>query len=500
MKLKFISKTDVNDSNELAIYEKVEKSKLVLFILTDEYIQSGQFKIEYEIATKLDKDLILIFMHPLNSSLNLNEQCNSQQLNAIHIYQNEAICTEESFQRFKYLIISAFNLEDADETKGEKLRLIEGFDKRINLDKNKLDNGIVNLFDITENNHFLVISNGSCIHIFDRNKLNFIKTIKVARVEKYLNSLRDICYLKCLNKLCWMTSNNIYLLSLDYKKIEGCWEFAKTRLNYITYCDTNETIYIYCDYKNAYKTQTLEYTEDGHFEPRLDVTMTNITKLVKSMKAINDLIYYLTEDKIYVYNLDLNFSMKIGFSLLSNASWLLNNASSNYFYVVDDQNLKIFNANNFKYLGCVEFTIESKSNDKILLAGDNLILCGKRDIQFVKINFSKDSVKSIQKSFNEKFMCKMNSYSNHLLLDPYILPCGNIVCLKCIYENYNLYRNEFICGFEMCKENHCLTDNLKKSTIIKTNIAEISKNQIEYFEKRIFQISNSESIYTIRCF
>ena len=80
----------------------------------------------------------------------------------------------------------------------------------------------------------------------------------------------------------------------------------------------------------------------------------------------------------------------------------------------------------------------------------------------------------------------MNPFKHHLLKNPYELSCGNIYCISCIYEQFNIFTNKFKCGHEECKEEHFWDRNkFKISKIFEENFHDIHKSHIEYFEQKI---------------
>jgi hypothetical protein len=106
----------------------------------------------------------------------------------------------------------------------------------------------------------------------------------------------------------------------------------------------------------------------------------------------------------------------------------------------------------------------------------------KTEITMFKLNFNFSSVKNV----NEDFMCKLNTYKKHLLKNPIELPCGNYTCLECVYDNYNLTRNEFKCSFKNCNKNHQeLRGYCVESNIIQNSLYEICNNQIEHSKEKI---------------
>ena len=49
-------------------------------------------------------------------------------------------------------------------------------------------------------------------------------------------------------------------------------------------------------------------------------------------------------------------------------------------------------------------------------------------------------IQNVRKNdLNSRFICSINPFNRHLLFNPHELPCGNILCLECIYGHYNLF-------------------------------------------------------------
>ena len=89
---------------------------------------------------------------------------------------------------------------------------------------------------------------------------------------------------------------------------------------------------------------------------------------------------------------------------------------------------------------------------------------------------------------NTGFLCKINEFNKHLLLNPHELPCGHILCLNCIFEYYNSVTNDFKCPFEKCKMIHVLKNPLVKLDIIENNLKEICYNQVLFLDIKLKQL------------
>jgi hypothetical protein len=351
------------------------------------------------------------------------------------------------------------------------------------------------IYDIPENNHLILFSGKLSLYIFDRNTLNFIKKTKLKL--KTLGDSFDLCFVKCLNKICFITNDSLFSMNPDYDQVQMEKKDLFISHDPVFICTKNEKIYIYIFY--GFEHKTLVLNANG-FHKIDNVEMIDILSApVKSMKIINESIFYLTKSSIFMYDLDLKFLFKFGSILTSAGSLLSSDKLNNYLFILDDINLKLFSLDNFKYFGSVDINHENVilKDCKAILAGYNLIInsdCkeigSKTEIKMFKLNFNFPNVENL----NEDFMCKMNTYKKHLLKNPIELPCGNYSCLECVYDNYNLARNEFKCSFINCNKNHQeLRNYCVESNIIQNSLYEICNNQIKHSMLKISGIRNDNS-------
>ncbi len=483
-----------------------------MFYLTNHYLETGNFFNEYLIAKQKLKAIFIILFEPIDSKFNLETIIEMDQLNVIKYDDQNKKISSNSLYRMWYLILKELNKNvEYNETAHHEFQLtsvdsVRRRDQSSHTNGLKMINGLFlkkhlfrsnfienyQIYDVPESNHLIVLSDELNLFIFDRNTLNFIRKTKLKL--KTFGHPTDLCFVKCLNKICFISTDSLFSMNTDYDQVQ----MEKKHLleNYyhgglMFICTKNEKIYIYDDYEH----KTLVLNANG-FHKIDHVEMINIpSPPVKSMKIINESMFYLTKSSIFVYDLDLKFVFKFGSILASAESLLSSDKLNNYLFTLDKKNLKIFSLDNFKYFGSVDINHKNVilKDSKALLAGDNLIInCDNRtslktEITMFKLNFNFSSVKNV----NEDFMCKMNTYNMHLLKNPIELPCGNYSCLECVHDNYNLARNEFKCSFKNCNKNHQeLRGYCVESNIIQNSLYEICNNQIDHSKEKISGIRN----------
>ena len=478
-------------------------------------------------AKEKHKAIILLVFEPIDSKFNLEATVEMYQLNIIEYdYQNKKM-HQNLLYRMWYLISKELNktfefsynneknhhelhISKCEECQNVKmcmgsfkrkdqisyisgLKMVNGQFLKKHLYRTSL-NEIYQIYDVPENNHIVIMSNKSSLYLFNRNTLNFIRKTKIKL--KYIGLPSDLCFVKCLNKICFITSESLFSINTDYSQVR----VEKNKLvdyydeDFTFICAKNEKIYVYDQFEN----KTFVLNTDG-FNTIDQMEMTNIpSPRVASMKIINESIFYLTKSSIFLFDLDLNFQFKFG-SILSSAECLLSSDKlNNYLFVLDRTNLKIFNLENFKYFGSIDIKYKNVvlKDSKAVIAGDNLIInstneiSARTDITMFKLNFNFPNIKTI----NEDFICKMNPYKMHLLKKPIELPCGNFSCLECIYDNYNLVRNEFKCSFQTCNLNHELKSSCVETNMIENSLNQICKNQIEDATIKMASLSSDNGI------
>ena len=458
--------------------------------MTNNYILSTFFKKDLDYAQKAKKFIIIIILESINPEVYEDVSLNLNQMNVIDVYNESVFLKEELNNPLWYLINSMLNLDGTNELM-YNFRLFDDFESVHDVISIARCSNMLKkeskfmLFDIAVNNHLIIVNDTRNLFIFNRQNLNFIKKCQIKTIEP----IQDICFVKCINKLTYISTDHLYTMNLDYSGSELKWEFPHDCLKCICYDEKTDRVYLLTKYEN--KTVIL----NGELLDKMkEACMEEIKNPIKTMKIIKDSIYYLTNEEIFVYDLEVNLIAKLGVSIISNAKGLLYNPMNDYFFVIDRDTIKIFGCINYKYYGSIDLYMISNFNyQHIILNESYFFFCSKNKIFTLKSNFIQSNFKPLN-CVNDRYICKMNLFNVHLLKNPYELPCGNISCLDCIHENYNYYKNEFKCGFQGCKMKHFLKNQLKKSNIIETNFFKICKNHLEYFNIKEFEIATKRGL------
>ena len=200
----------------------------------------------------------------------------------------------------------------------------------------------------------------------------------------------------------------------------------------------------------------------------------------RQIKIFDDFIYTLHCDweDMYIYDLKLNLIAVIkhnyGFKWLKD---ICESTQANYLFQNDCiLNTKTFSiiSKNLKSNWHNGGELEAIHNDKFIFSRDKVY----------KMNMNTLKCKNF---IDDKYLCKINPLKYHLLKNPIILPCGNMICNDCFYENYNIYLNRFICNFVSCQIKHMsyeinfLLDS--NNRLVENSAAEILKEMIDNCNK-----------------
>jgi hypothetical protein len=485
--------------------DAIEKSRIILFVLTNNYFKSSEFIELFQMASLQNKIVVYLLAEEIDAKQ--NEIIDLNSLNVIEIYKNfnkESICTGEPFYRLCYLLYSTIGRQDlvsktTDKVKLEPYRLqpfahfnenlqryrklINGFEIKKNLiEKTKQ---IGRLYDFTERNQVL-ITIGDRLLIYQPYSFKFERQIRLHDIPE--SDIRDICYQRNTNTLCLLGDNSIYFLDENYRLIRvgeiGLCQVRPCSLQTFTYNEANNKMYLYDGLSNE-----IMFTERLLLKGRMEIRGSKTC--LKSMKIINNNLYLLKNDSIYVYDLDLKYITSFGHSVLVKASSLIIDKKTDAFiYVVDthDKCLKVFNFG-FKYFGKIDIDIDLDWSQSCHIKGGiingNLVLYDSNKMYIQAIDYSIIDDKSFKsETISEGFyVCKLNCFNHHFCRNPFLLPCGNIACLECIYDSYNLYFNKFVCSFDGCKVEHGLNGKIKELNITDENAKAICVKQTEYMKK-----------------
>ena len=97
-------------------------------------------------------------------------------------------------------------------------------------------------------------------------------------------------------------------------------------------------------------------------------------------------------------------------------------------------------------------------NRLIMVLGDKMVFRSKSSYLIQKVPLFTKSKNYLD--YNSS--CKLRPFKKpHLLSNPKLLPCGKFACLKCIYRQYNLFKQCLSCV--LCNQEHKLTKQLEET-------------------------------------
>jgi hypothetical protein len=246
-----------------------------------------------------------------------------------------------------------------------------------------------------------------------------------------------------LKGFCWIYhSNQIFCYQKYIKHIEEskCSLFSKTgNLIKSVYSIKNSKYEVNCIFYNKNNFEIYLNIIDKSSSRRLILTLNKEflqTKLIDE-DLFNPDFQINFSSKINLFNIEYNM-----FHYDSNIAFLQYGKTNKNVFVFDKSSYSIIDS--FQTIYRLIMVVEGK-----------MILKSKSRYIIQKIEISK----ALNLIDCDAF-CKLNLYKKpHLLLNPYLLPCGNIACLECIYHNYNIFKKTLKC--EICNQEHAILEQLE---------------------------------------
>jgi hypothetical protein len=490
--------------NENEIEDFIEMSTVIVFVITNNYLKTERLRYELEFAKKQLKPVIFIIIEKIESILLNNNKCelNFKQLNFFDLCNSDNKCNLEKL--FISLVRSLIN-QDLDDVKNIT-------DKRVKSDFLWISNSF---FDDYENNRIIQFFQDSTddmdhlhLSVFNRDTFKLIKEIEILDIRSQIEGL---CYNKYLNRYCLLLCNELYIMDSDFQSLtyKNSFKF-KICDKFIGYEEISQNIYLASfdakyDAYDAYDAnfidemvftihvydKNLVFIRDIKPEGSNPLSGDIVTKLdYFSIKLINNLLYVNSEHVIFVYDSEVKLIKKIEMPFEFCIHKLFSDPKiRNYAFCISTSNeLRIFNTFNYKFYG-LKYVINKMGFQYEMFCVINKYLITGRDIFHVEVH---DIGLIIGESFDccnvNRYICKIASNRQHLLMDPYLLPCGNLACLECIYGNFDIYRNYFFCF--ACNVEHNISNNeFKRSAIIEDNLKSICNDQIKTLKELVKQSS-----------
>ena len=336
---KIRNRMKIFDENELV--DTVEKSRIIIFVLTNSYLRSSEFEKLLKASRNQRKVLIFLLAENIDTKLASEKfSINVNQLNVIKFdeHHQDFINNRESSHRLFYLIYSIIGRQDLvrftknsiklesfkshemrnndDEFVENRLRLpIHCLEIKKNLKEKSKEIGCI--FYFKERNE-VIIAIGDRLLIYDPNTFKFLRQISLRATSE--SEVKNIFYHDVKNKLCLLGDCTIYYLNVDTVEynIETAINFDNLNSDYLNNaCLTlaalnNNKIYLY----NLVMNDIIE-TSETRMTNIVTVREPNIS--VKSIKFINNFLFILKLDCVLVYDLKLEYLTSFGHSIIFKA-------------------------------------------------------------------------------------------------------------------------------------------------------------------------------------
>jgi hypothetical protein len=488
-------KTCEREVNDNEISDLIEMSKLIVLAITNNFVKTDRFKKALESIQLNRKPVIFLLMENIDKSLINNEHLfNFNQMNMIEYYSNGT--TSEMCYRLLYLYISVFCKLYVLKHENDKVKInVEVFkilSTSIESSQVKHDNYVIEkncfntlswycIFDDYENNQILFIDSSSTIfiYIYNRNTFQFIKNVLLDTTDM---RIIGVCFNKYLNKFCLLDQKMIVLLNKDLTH-------ARDVLTNISEKNVIKSIF-YDQYRQKiYVTSYVEFLKIHVFDKNVDFQETILLEKELKKDFVDILfckesffVYFFRTISVYDFYFKLKTTIEVSFRI---RNLFIDLKVKNYVYLLDtDHLLRVFNLNGFKIYANFKYDIlcfPIHLHREIAIINNNLVFFNEvynKGISVHAIHFN------VSNGFIKSYACKLDTFQTHLLRNAYLLPCGNLACLECILQNYNIYKNSFFCIAETCQNEHMkLNTEIKKSFIIEDNLEDIVSIQMKMIEE-----------------
>ncbi len=434
------------ENDQITNSKSFEKSDVVLFFLTSKYIESDQFKWEW--SKKDDKIFFILLLEDISLSLGVD-------MNQFFV-SNFSNLMESSFEKIEKFLTRITNIKippyssqvlriDNNQNTFKIFPLERGYDYRTFVIR-KMD--IINedevIVKITNYNYEIAGNVYEEIILFD------FKKVKInAKIGNYDTVHQEFCWINHLNQIFCAQNKNKYpeenlngetpcsLFSKSGSSIQIAYIIKNNayRVNDVSYNKNNYEVLLNVDDKNRFTKSVLVLDKDFYLIKTIDHILTNPDyplNFTSEIEILNVLC------KVFHLNSAIAFLQEKKLDSKSNDVYIFNKLSYSIIGIIQTNNILLF-----------------VSGDKMLFFDD------KRLFTDHKYDYLIEKVPIFKSLPDCDAYCKINNplKKSHVVSNPYLLPCGKLACIDCIYNHYNLFLRLFKC--EACNQEHKLPQLLK---------------------------------------
>lgn len=499
----------------------ISHSYVVVMFLTNKYLKLEEFKQAWNTIITSKKIVLIVLLEKIDESIIESNLINIYEFNVIEMYEidGKSLIKNDQIQHFYMYFKRLFAGELIYDTHGrqkssnrEEFKNENPISKPVIKKTIKFSNEITNLNDlklikIEEKKMILIF----CLNSFNTNEYGDCLGEWIILLSNEIPKLQSILqsYECNISSITWIDHLKVFVAYSLAKQLfilfDGEYNFVQENkiisINdsnlTVNYCSLNKKTFIFqhknrtviiLDEKlNEEKLINLDFEQDHQLKFNLCNDKIYITEFKNRLK--------FKSIKINLYDLNLNYVTTFYhydydeddrglFDIISITD------NSNYIIVAKNYKLDVFNMISCKSVGLIELD----RFGRVSVFGDKLIVINKSmqymyDFKYLNLNNDEARVDS-------KYVCQLNSDSEYhtyiypFLIKPYILPCDNTACLKCIYENYNIFTKKLKCNFDTCKSEHLITkkdiklnDHLIKDMIDEALCKKYNKSLKEALDK-----------------
>jgi hypothetical protein len=426
----------IDEKIQLFKCDSLELSNVIIFFLTKKFVETNQFKKDWR-KRETKVFLIILLEEDIQSLIDFDfNQFNVSYFNhSISLTEQQEAITRNTIFLSRLINLTDSSVEEMDNGESNKFALKVG-----EINPNSKKSYVLKRMEIINDEIVIVKCFDEKILIIDWRIGSTVATIENINEQEFC-WISHLTQIFCCQKFIEPTNEKELKCSLFSKKgdyIRSVYTISKYnyRVNSVAYNKDNCQVYLNIYNGTGSKTLILILNQEFYPINMIDNNLLNpvfISNLNYATEIkLHDILY-----NIYHYTLNIAFLQEKNYK---NGCEKTNN------------NIYIFDKSSFSVIGLIKAKerLIFVYHEKLLLMSENHYLIQK--VPSLKLDLPEYDV-------FRKF-CRLNPFKKlHLISKGYRLPCGNSVCLDCIYQQYNLFKRTLIC--QICTQEHNLPQKLE---------------------------------------
>jgi hypothetical protein len=426
----------IDKKSQLLKCDSLELSNFMIFFLTKMFVETNKFKEDWR-KRENKVFLIVLLEEDIQSSIDFDfNQFNVSYFNhSISLTEQQESITRNTIFLSRLVNLTDSSVEEIDNGESNKFALKIG-----EINPNSKKSYVLKRVEIINDEIVIVKCFDEKILIINWKIGSILATIEIINEQEFcwINHLTQIFLCQKFIDPTNEKELKCSLFSIKGDYIRSVYSISKYnyRVNSVVY--NKDKCQVYLNIYNGTGSKTLILILNQEFQP-INMIDNNLLNPV-FISNLN----YATEIKLYdiLYNI-YHYTLNIAFLQEKNYK--------NYFEHTN-YNIYVFDKSSFSVIGLI------KAKERLIFVYHEKMLFMSGNYYLIK---KVPSLKSDLPEYDvfRKF-CRLNPFKKpHLITNGYLLPCGNSVCLDCIYQQYNLFKRTLIC--QICTQEHNLPQKLE---------------------------------------